>query len=64
MKPSRTALNLTQRVTFAVDAAMLDALDAEAQRKRISTSAFLRALLSDRLSQATPPARERQHEAA
>ena len=65
---TRTALNLSRRVVFAVDAEMLDKLDSAAQRKRISTSAFLRALLSDSLidERDTPPApvRERQPAAA
>jgi hypothetical protein len=62
MKTSRTALNLSQRVVFAVDSEMLDALDAAAQRKRISTSAFLRAMLSDRLERdrAAPVRDERE----
>jgi hypothetical protein len=62
MKASRTALNLSERVVFAVDSEMLGALDAAAQRKRISTSAFLRALLSDRLNNAEERDQPARHE--
>jgi len=63
MKTSRTALNLSQRVVFAADAAMVGAMDACAQRKRISTSAWLRALIADRLERdRAAPVREREAE--
>lgn len=65
MKTSRTALNLSRRVVFAVDSTMLDKLDSAAQRKQISTSAFLRALLADKFGEQErdqAPVREREIE--
>ena len=60
---AKIQLGLTKRVVFNVNGETLSAIDRAAERKMMSTSAWLRGLVSDRLAEEGTP-RERQREAA